>query len=63
MQQHGDTHRRGGYDEVMNVRSVYSGKATDLPSQGRMGDIYFATDTNTLYIYNGTAWRSISTSA
>jgi hypothetical protein len=61
MQRHADTHRRGGYDEIKSLRNVSFGLAADLPAQGIAGDVYFATDTNVLYIYNGSAWRSIAT--
>jgi hypothetical protein len=43
-------------------RFVRSGLEADLPSVPETGTdssaIYFATDTDTLYIYNGTAWVS-----
>jgi hypothetical protein len=43
------------------VRFIQSGLAADLPEvnipmQGQQ--IFFATDTHTLYVYDGTAWRT-----
>lgn len=40
------------------------GRSTNLPAsdylfeKGTACTLYFATDTNTLYIWNGTAWKS-----
>ncbi len=61
MQRHADSHRRGSWDEVRWVRSITAGLVADRPTSGEAGDIYLATDTNVLYIHNGSAWRSIST--
>lgn len=43
-------------------RFFLSGVAADRPSPHTVtGGVtyYFATDTNTLYVYNGTAWKSV----
>jgi hypothetical protein len=39
---------------------IKRGLAVDLPSNGDASKVYgyFATDTNTLYLWNGTAWVS-----
>jgi len=37
---------------------VFSGLAADLPDGTTEVQAYFATDTNTLYLWNGTAWKS-----
>jgi len=33
---------------------------TSAPSSPKAGDMYFDTDTSTLYIYDGSAWKSVS---
>lgn len=42
-------------------RFIRAGLLADLPTAGEPATasaaIYFATDTNTLYIWNGTAWK------
>jgi len=47
-------------------RFVRSGLETNLPSSPELGTdssaFYFATDTNKLYIHNGTAWVSTTLS-
>lgn len=49
---------------VIKARHIRSGLAADLPAndQGRAGDIYYATDTSTLYAHNGAAWDSFTES-
>jgi len=37
---------------------VFSGLAADLPDGTTEVKAFFATDTNTLYLWNGTAWKS-----
>lgn len=37
---------------------VFSGLAADLPDGTTEVRAYFATDTNTLYLWNGSAWVS-----
>lgn len=37
---------------------IFSGLEADLPDGEKTEKAYFATDTNKLYIWNGTAWKS-----
>lgn len=37
---------------------IFSGLAADLPDGETEVKAYFATDTNTLYLWNGSAWKS-----
>mgnify|MGYP006921408599 CR=1 FL=1 len=47
-------------------RFIRSGLATDLPTEGENATdssaLYYATDTNVLYLWDGSAWKSITVS-
>jgi hypothetical protein len=45
-----------------NCRVVQFGDDADLPDGTSHTKAYFATDTNKLYLYNGTAWVSVTLS-
>ncbi len=38
---------------------IFTGIAADLPDGTTEVQAYFATDTNTLYLFNGVAWKSV----
>lgn len=46
------------------VSYIFSGLSADRPTEGIMPSvgtqIYFETDTNKLYVWNGTAWKSVT---
>ena len=46
----------------LEARILFTGLDADLPSGTTEKKFYFATDTNKLYVYNGTAWVSTTLS-
>ncbi len=54
--------------DVTNYSDTYLGPKATIPttrndgSALRDGDLYFSTTTNTLYVYDGTAWSGVSSS-
>ncbi len=57
---HAPTHERGGSD-IVKASRLYSGLDASKPGTGNTeGDIWWATDTDKLYIWDGAAWKDIT---
>jgi len=41
---------------------IFTGLESDLPDGGSEVEAFFSTDTNKLFLYNGTSWVSVSLS-
>jgi hypothetical protein len=56
---HAALHERGGSQEVRAAR-LHSGADADKPASGNTeGDVWWAADTDKLYVWNGAAWKEI----
>ncbi len=60
---HASTHGRGESDTIAASR-LHSGLDADKPATGNTeGDVWWATDTDKLYVWDGTAWKEIGAGA
>lgn len=56
---HASSHERGGSD-VIKASRLYSGLDANKPTTGNVeGDVWWASDTDKLYVWTGTVWKEI----
>lgn len=51
---------KGIKQRLIEAWIVFSGLAADRPNGTTETKVYFSTDTNSLSIWNGTAWKSVT---
>lgn len=57
---HASTHERGGSD-IAKASRLYSGLDASKPGTGNTeGDVWWATDTDKLYVWDGLAWKEMA---